>query len=218
MKNYTDITILLDRSGSMDSIKPAMESGFNEFIQEHKANPSTRMTLIQFDTPEPEVVYENTPILDVPKFTLQPRGMTALFDALCKTIDRTGRRLADMKQSERPERVLFVIITDGQENASVTYRRTDVRERISRQTGVYNWQFTYLGANQDAYKEAESFGIAAGSTMNYTASMAGTRGAMRGMAVTTSNYAGGLTGQSLGNFTKEQLDAALDEDPKPTTK
>lgn len=212
MKNYTDITILLDRSGSMQSIQTAMEGAFAEFIQAHKKNPSTRLSLVQFDGENPyDVVYTAQPVKDVPALKIRPRGSTPLLDALCKTIDSAGRRFSELSERERPNKVLFVVITDGQENASTEFRRTDVRHRIEKQNGSYNWQFVYLGANQDAYREAESFGIPMAMAMNYTASASGVRGMSSGLASNTAAYAS--TGDAdLLKWSKEQQTEATEDD------
>jgi Mg-chelatase subunit ChlD len=214
MANYTDITVLLDRSGSMVSIKGAMEGGFREFLHQHRAVPSSRLTLVQFDTDNAqEVVYTAKPIVDAPQLDITPRGGTPLLDALCRAIDATGQRLAGMADADRPERVLFVIITDGQENASHEFKRGDVRDRVTRQAGTYRWQFVYLGANQDAFAEAASFGIAKGSTAAYAASAAGTQNVMRSMAMNTVSYAGQHT-NSVKAFSDDQREEALEKDEK----
>lgn len=159
MANYTDITVLMDRSGSMEVIKVAMEKGFKEFLQGHRKFPSTRLSLIQFDGENPyEEVYINKPVLDAPNLCLSPRGMTPLVDATCKAIDATGRRLAAMCAADRPERVIFVTITDGEENASRLFKRDDVRRRVEHQESVYKWEFNFIGAGQDAFAEAATYG------------------------------------------------------------
>ena len=213
MAQYTDITILLDRSGSMQTIKTAMESGMKEFIQGHQTVPSTRLSLIQFDgTNSYEEVYIERPITDVPELILSPRGWTPLYDALCKTIDKTGQRLAAKREADRPDKVLFLIITDGEENASREFKRHDARTRIERQKDRYQWEFSYLGANQDAYKEAQSIGIDWGKTMNFNASLKGVSGAMRGMTTNTVAYASTTGTGAMANYTKSQLDAAVEDD------
>ena len=189
MKEFTDITILLDRSGSMFSIKEAMETAIDSFIKEHRVNPTTKVSLVQFDGDnDQEIVYQSVPVSAVEKFTLVPRGNTPLLDALCKVIDRTGERLASMKESDRPDQVLMVIITDGQENASQRYSRHDVKNRITRQRNDYKWQFVYLGANQDAFTEAASFGIPSNWALTYDASQKGVLGATRALNVNTVSY------------------------------
>lgn len=214
MKNYTDITVLLDRSGSMRSIKDATESGFKEFITGHKEVPSTRLTVVQFDSGnDQEVVINDQPINNIEGITLEPRGMTPLCDALCKAIDSAGRRLAKLPESERPSRVLFVIITDGLENASHTFNRKDVRERIERQTSGYNWQFTYLGANQDVFKEADAMGIAREFAMAYAADNQHTGSTFRSLTANTVGYTKSGNANSLG-YTISQRKEAMDTDPK----
>lgn len=190
MRNYTDITVLLDRSGSMQSIKAAMESGFDEFVGQHKQNPTTQLTLIQFDGIDDQAVsYTARPVADVPRLSLDPRGWTPLLDAFCKAIDATGSRLAKMAERERPNKVLFLIVTDGQENRSKTYKREDVRARVEKQQNTYNWEFVYLGANQDAIMEAQTFGITADRALYYTGDVACTTGTWRELTKNTVAYA-----------------------------
>lgn len=211
--NFTDITVLLDRSGSMASIKLAMESGFKEFLQQHRAVPSSRISLIQFDTDSPqEVVYSARPVAEAPDLDITPRGGTPLLDAMCRAIDSTGARLASMAASDRPDRVLFVIVTDGQENSSHEFKREHVRERVTRQSDAYKWQFVYLGANQDAFAEAASFGIQKGATANYLASHEGTRSMMRSLSANTVAYAAGAS-LAVPSFSDEQRVAAMQPDP-----
>jgi len=185
----------------MEFIKGAMEEGFNEFILKHREVPSTRISLVQFDTTNPEeVVYSAIPIGEAPKLNLVPRGGTPLLDALCRTIDSTGRRLAAMPSKDRPRNVLFVIITDGEENSSHTFKRTDVHSRVSKQTNDYNWEFIYIGANQDAFTEAASFGIPSLRAMNYVANAYDTRDKFRSLTSNTVAYTvGGAAGQSVSS-------------------
>lgn len=190
MKEYTDITILLDRSGSMNSIKEPMEKAFDEFIQGHKINPTTKLTLIQFDSTNPqEIIYQGVPVGSVERLILQPRGMTPLVDAMVSAIDNTGSRLANMRESDRPDQVLMVIITDGAENASTHYKRADVAKRISKQTNDYKWQFIYLGANQDAIGEAATFGISPSFALNYQANVNAVDSAWHATVTNTVGYA-----------------------------
>ena len=213
MKAYTDITVLLDRSGSMQSIKEAMEAAFNTFLTEHKAVPTTRITLIQFDDVDPqEIVYQGVPVSYAEKLVIRPRGNTPLLDAFCEAIDKTGSRLANIPESDRPDQVLFVVITDGQENASKKFQRYDVRNRVTNQKNSYKWQFVYLGANHDAIKEAQSFGIAKDWALNYTASAAGTSGMAQSLASNTVAYANQSNrGADAVAFSNEQRKQAEDK-------
>ena len=171
MKDATHIAVLLDRSGSMGDIKDDAIGGFNCFLKEQKAaGANATLTLVQFDTESTDVVHESMPILEVPDLnhqTFQPRGGTPLLDALGQTIDSTGRALAAIPEASRPNKVVFVVITDGQENSSHQHTKASVKERIDRQSSQYNWQFVFLGANQDAFDEAGAVGIAMGNAANF---------------------------------------------------
>jgi hypothetical protein len=173
----------------MHTIKTAMESAFKEFLYQHRQVPSTRFTLIQFDDKnDHDVVYDHVPIDRPMRLNLVPRGNTPLIDAFVKAIDSTGRRLRDTPEPYRPDQVLFVVITDGQENASKEYKRKDVFDRVTRQQNDYKWQFVYLGANQDAFAEAASYGIPLGSTLSYGATDRGVAGSWGGLTANTVSY------------------------------
>jgi len=171
VKDATHIAVLLDRSGSMGDIKDDAIGGFNCFLKEQKAaGANATLTLVQFDTESTDVVHESMPILEVPDLnhqTFQPRGGTPLLDALGQTIDSTGRALAAIPEASRPNKVVFVVITDGQENSSHQHTKASVKERIDHQSSRYNWQFVFLGANQDAFDEAGAVGIAMGNAANF---------------------------------------------------
>jgi len=158
--DLTDITMVIDRSGSMDSIKTDAEGGINTFIESQKSEPGEALlTLVQFDT-EYEFVHQGVPIGGVPKFKLVPRGSTALLDAVGRAINEAGTRLAAIDEAQRPGLVVFVIVTDGAENSSKEFTRERIRQMVELQQSVYKWQFTFLAANQDAFAEGASMGIA----------------------------------------------------------
>ena len=165
--DLTDITMVIDRSGSMESIRTDAEGGINTFIDSQKTEPGEALlTLVQFDT-DYEFVHKGAAICSVPKFKLVPRGSTALLDAVGRAINETGARLAAMEESQRPGLVVFVIVTDGAENSSKEFTREKIREMIEHQQSVYKWQFTFLAANQDAFAEGASLGIAQAGTAGY---------------------------------------------------
>lgn len=167
-KNLTDITIIVDRSGSMETIRTDAEGGINTFIEDQKKLPGeANFSLLQFDTIS-DWVHSGVPIKDVPKYTLEPRGMTALLDAVGTVINATGERLGKMPEADRPGLVIIVIVTDGHENSSQEFSRETIKKMIEHQTNAYNWKFTYLGANQDAFAEAGAIGITKDAAVNYT--------------------------------------------------
>lgn len=165
--NYTDITLVVDRSGSMASIREDAQGGINTFIKDQAAQPGKcTLTLVHFDH-EYEVVHDGKPINEVTEYGLTPRGSTALLDAVGRAINTTGARLAAMKEEDRPGLVSVVIVTDGQENASQEFTKARIKEMITHQQDVYKWQFTFLGADQDAFAEASSMGILAAGVACY---------------------------------------------------
>lgn len=190
-KDLTDITLIVDRSGSMNSIKEEAESGINAFIKEQKeCEGFALLTLVQFDTSF-ETVHKGKPIETVTDFTLIPRGMTALLDAVGKTINETGERLNLMREEDRPALVVVAIITDGEENSSHEFTKDQIKKMIEEQQNTYNWQFTFLGANQDAFAEAGGMGIRQSATLNY-------KGDKSGVAYSTlSSNVSGMRGQTM---------------------
>ena len=170
MKNdYTHIIFLLDRSGSMSSCEEDVIGGFAQFLKDQqKAKGKATFTLIQFDDKyEINCTFANIDqVLPLSKNTFQPRGSTALIDAFCRAIDETGDKLSILNEENRPAKVLFVVYTDGFENASHKFKTKDLNDRISIQRDTYNWQFIFLGADQDAIATAGALGIARGTTLN----------------------------------------------------
>ena len=167
--DLTDITLVVDRSGSMSAIRSDAEGGVNEFIRTQAEEPGEALlTLVQFDT-EYDFVHRGAPIAEVPAYKLKPRGATALLDAVGRAINETGSRLAAMNEGDRPGLVIFVIMTDGLENSSVEFTKDRIKEMIQHQQDHYQWQFTFLGANQDAFAEAGAMGIHAAGAANYRA-------------------------------------------------
>ncbi len=171
MKDFTDITVILDRSGSMASISDATVSGFDEFVNSQKAKgDNAALSLVQFDDVY-EQVWNGLPINTVPSVReiFVPRGMTALRDAIGRTINETGKRLAALPEAQRPNKVVMVIITDGYENASKEFSYAQINEMVKRQNEQYSWAFIFLGANQDAVLEASNLGIKGGWATTYNA-------------------------------------------------
>ena len=171
--DLTDITVVLDRSGSMESCKQDAEGGLNSFIEEQKKQPGSAIfTLMQFDT-QYEFVHKGVDLQTVGRQVLKPRGSTALLDAVGRAINETGTRLGAMNEVDRPGLVLFVIVTDGQENSSKDFQLSKIREMIQLQQNVYKWKFTFLGADQDAFAEAGAMGIHLEAVANFEKAKAG---------------------------------------------
>jgi Mg-chelatase subunit ChlD len=216
MKDATHIAVLLDRSGSMADVKDETISGFNYFLKEQKtAGDNASITLVQFDSESTDVVHEARPVRDVPDLnqdTYQPRGSTPLLDALGQTINSTGRTLAAIPEANRPDKVVFVVITDGQENASHQFTKARVKEMIDHQTGKYNWQFVYLGANQDAFAEAGAVGIGMANAANFTP--ANTIVAFRGTAVNVASYRKSGRASSLEYSNEQRKEMMSPEEDK----
>jgi Mg-chelatase subunit ChlD len=168
MRNdLTDVTLVIDRSGSMEAIRSDAEGGVNKFITEQAKQPGEcRITLVQFDT-EYEFLQQGVNAAECPPYKLVPRGGTALLDAVGRAINETGARLAAMPEAERPGLVVFVITTDGQENSSKEFTREQVKKMIAHQQDTYKWQFTFLAANAEAFAEASGMGIDAAQAAQF---------------------------------------------------
>lgn len=171
------LVFLLDRSGSMESCWDDTIGGFNSFVKDQAALGG-KLTLIQFDH-EYLMSYENKPLKEVEPLThetFKPRGSTALLDAI-------GRFIKGWKGSSNPS---VVILTDGHENASHIYTKAHIKDLIETKTKE-GWTFMYLGANQDAFAEAGSIGIAPGNTVNYDVNK--TPEVFRALSATVSQHA-----------------------------
>src|SRR3954454_24245157 len=128
--DLTDITLVVDRSGSMEQIRDDAEGGVNTFIADQSKEPGEALlTLVQFDT-EYEFLHKGVPISQAPKYKLVPRGGTALLDAVGRAINETGERLSKMAEQDRPGLVIFVVMTDGEENSSKEFSKSQIKEMI----------------------------------------------------------------------------------------
>lgn len=195
-EGYSHLTLVLDESGSMDSFRDATIEGLNSFVSKQKevkgTNLSTTVSLYKFNS-QINLVHNFVNLNDFPKFNrdnYNPENMTALLDAIGRAIDETGKTLDKMAESKRPSRVIMVIQTDGQENDSHIYVPEEYTQRLPRsfwtsnriippkndvvnkmikhQQDKYNWEFIFLGANQDAIATASGLGIGSKSALTYT--------------------------------------------------
>ena len=208
-KTATHIAFLLDRSGSMQSIKSDVEGGFDTFIQAQRETEGTcHVTLAQFDS-QYETVYSAKELSEVPALDLQPRGMTALYDSMARLISETQKHLHSFTKKTRPASVIVAIMTDGCENSSREWNSAGIKKLVEEKTEK-GWQFLYMGADQDAIEEAGKVGIGASNAVAYT------RGNAREAILTTSNnvasYRGAVAmGSSLASvaYSDDQREVLL---------
>lgn len=171
-QNYTVIGVVLDKSSSMNSVRDATISGFNEFLMTQKeAEGRCDLTLVQFSDTH-ETTHDMVNVHDVPELTedtYRPSGMTALLDAIGTTIDSIGTKLAEMPEEERPAKVVIAVLTDGQENQSREYTRDQIFNSITVQQDTFSWEFVFLGAGQDAIAAGQQYGFMASKSVTYSA-------------------------------------------------
>lgn len=176
MRDFTEIVVVLDKSGSMHPITMDTIKSFNGFVQQQKdIGDNASLSLYLFDTIV-TVLYEGTPIKEVKPLditTYLPGGGTALNDAVGRAIHDLGERLRKFNESERPNKQVMVIITDGEENSSRNYTHQQVKDMIVHQEQKYNWQFLFLGANIDAFQVGGSYGISMNKCFNFEHSARG---------------------------------------------
>lgn len=212
-ENRTLVVLVVDNSGSMSSIREDMEGGLNTFLEEQRAIPGE--CFISYYPFDSEILSkekkEQVLLKDFKRVHITPRGSTALYDTVCGVIDEVGKQLTKIAEEKRPSQVVFVIITDGMENASREFTGADVKNRIEHQESVYNWKFIYLGANQDAYSVADIMGMKKGDVMTYATSSAGIGGMSKGLSSSVNYYRTATNLSAKVAFTDEQKSAALGE-------
>ncbi len=175
--NLTDITILLDKSSSMSATKDRTRSAINEFIQgQRDTNGECNLTLVTFSANDRwdkdwlQTVWDGINIKEIRELadeSYRPSGNTALYDAVGLTIERTGQRFAKLPEHERPAKVLFVTMTDGEENSSKEYHLMKIKSIIEHQETKYNWNFLFLGADFNAKENTSSLGLSDDRAYNF---------------------------------------------------
>ena len=177
-KNLTEIVFILDRSGSMSGLEGDTIGGFNAMIEKQKKEPGEALiSTVLFDNVS-EVIHDRVPVQQVAPMTEREysvRGCTALLDAIGGAIHHIGNAHKYARDEDVPEHTLFVITTDGMENASRSYGSDKVKAMIEHQKEKYGWEFLFLGANIDAVETAQHFGIGADRAVNYHADHEGTQ-------------------------------------------
>jgi len=176
-KGLTEIVFILDRSGSMSGLEADTIGGYNSLMEKQKKEEGEAyVSTVLFDD-KVEVLHDRIPLSEIRSMTDKEyyvRGCTALLDALGGAIHHIGNVHKYVREEDRPEKTLFIITTDGMENASRQYSYDKVKKMVERQRKRYGWEFLFLGANMDAVKEAGRFGIRADRAVNYECDERGT--------------------------------------------
>lgn len=176
-KNLTELVFILDRSGSMAGLEKDTIGGFNSMIARQKAAEGEALVLTVLFSNESKVIHDRIDVRRVEPLTERQYvacGCTTLLDAIGGAIHHIGNVHKYAREEDRPEHTLFVITTDGMENASRHYSSDRVKQMIERQKSRYGWEFLFLGANIDAAREAARFGIRPDRAVNYRCDRAGT--------------------------------------------
>ncbi len=183
-KGLTEIIYILDRSGSMSGLEADTIGGFNSMMEKQKkTGEKAIVSTVLFDD-ECEVIHDRVPIEKIEKMTDEQyfvRGCTALLDAVGGAIHHIKNVHKYAREEDRPEKTIFVITTDGMENASRKYSREKIARMIKKQQKKYGWEFIFIGANIDAYAEAQKYGIRKDRAVNYICDGIGTAGVFAGV-------------------------------------
>ncbi len=183
-----EIVCVIDRSGSMKVVADDAIGGFNSFLASQKELGDARFTLVLFDH-DYQTVHDGEELSQVPELdhkSYVPRGTTALYDAIGRTIDTVGDRFK--YSGNKPDKVIFVILTDGRENSSTDYDRDRIARMIRHQQEKYSWEFLFLAANQDAFAEGRAMNIKRDNTVHYESSKEGTKSAYAAMEKMVSRH------------------------------
>jgi hypothetical protein len=202
-QGYRHRIIVQDRSGSMDEILEGAQSGLGEFLAGEASAPGkVTISLWDFDT-EIRCVHAFGHPEAVRSYRIEPRGGTAMYDAIGKALTEEGRKLEALPEDERPEDVTVIIASDGLENRSQDYSGQQVKEMLEHQQGYYKWRVIYMGCNQDALKEGGRIGTKSGLTVNTVGTSTGQRNAwkMSSGYLRRAPVAMAASGQGSINFT-----------------
>lgn len=204
--DLTHLCLVVDRSGSMQSIAGDMNGAIKALLAKQDEEPGTlRVDVTTFDSAiefpftdaEPSMVTDNL---------IEPRGTTALLDAVGLSIARLGKRFSLMAEEDRPGTVIVVIVTDGKENASMEYNRAQINAMVTEQTDKWGWTFMYLAANVDAFATGADMGIPKGSTIAFAANAGSTRSVYDATNANIGRTRSGLAAE----YTDEEREAAME--------
>lgn len=214
-QNLTEMIFILDMSGSMDNLRSDTIGGYNTLINQQKNETGdANVTTVLFDD-RYIVLHDNVNIHDVPEMTTKeysPLGMTAMLDAIGRTINSVGQRLASTPEEKRPAKIVVTIVTDGYENASKEFTYSKIKEMIKHQREKYSWIFTFIGANIDTAEVGDNLGIDAKLSKCYTASADGTA-SVYAAASKAISYTRGISDVATMNCcaTVDAIEKILDE-------
>lgn len=175
-RELTELVFVLDRSGSMTGMERAVIDGFNRLVQKQRQVPGRAVVSVELFDDQFDVIYDRVELEAVRPLTKREyftRGSTALLDAVGRAIRHIARKQREARPEERPGHTLFVINSDGYENASREFTRERIREMVREEEAKYGWEFLFLGANIDSYGEAVTLGIRAEMTCNVVADSGG---------------------------------------------
>jgi hypothetical protein len=205
MAERTFIAMVLDRSGSMQTIRAEMEGALNAYIEEQqKVKGKCRFTFAQFDD-EYELIHDAVKLKDVPKLSLVPRNMTALHDAMGKLLTHSRAYVDGLPDDKKPVHKLICVVTDGGENSSREWNGAKVAELVKAMEAD-NWQITFLGANQDAVANGTMLNVSAGNSMTFAPSAGGVHNTMSSYGSATASLR--KTGVAR-SFTDEERKEAM---------
>ena len=204
--DYVHIAVILDRTGSMESIRDDIIGGFNTFLKQQQTEPGkATLTLVQFDSQDPyEVICKFKPLAKVPvltRYTYIPRANTPLLDAMGRGINDLDASLAAMADADRPSRIVMVIIADGQENSSREFSKVQVEKLIKARQEKDGWQFVFLSADLAAINDAVKSGVRFCASMVFDKDAHGTAMAMSSASARVADYRAGRAKQL--EFTEE---------------
>ena len=211
MSKFTEIVFILDRSGSMAGLEADTIGGFNSLIQKQKREDGKAVVSTVLFDDKCEVLHERKDLIEIAPLTEEDyyvRGCTALLDAVGGAIHHIGNVHKYARAEDRPERTLFIITTDGMENASRKYGCEKVKRMIERQKERYGWEFLFLGANMDAVSVAGRFGIAPERAVRFHCDEKGTELNYRVLSETIANV---RCGAPMGASWKEEIERDYEE-------
>jgi Mg-chelatase subunit ChlD len=194
--DYTHISVILDRTGSMEDIRDDTIGGFNAFLGEQRAQKGkATLTLVQFDSQDPyEVIYRFKPIKEIAELTREtyvPRASTPLLDALGRGINDLEKSLAELAKKDRPGKVVFAVVTDGEENASREFTKKQVMKMIKEKTEKEEWQFVFLSADLGAIDEARDLGVSINASLAFEKDARGTKDAWNSLSKSAVKFRSG---------------------------